>query len=113
MTCTSDRPGRLRASGPCSSLVTSKSILGVTTRPVKLFRRSRCGTLLVMTVTSCAPNEESKPAPMPLLPVPSFVNTWDGARGSDLLLDPAAARDWMTQAGIWSAERAPDPAELH
>src|SRR3989440_1848115 len=112
-TCTSDRPGRLRASGTCSSLVTSKSILEVTTRPVKPFRQSRCGTLLVMTVPSWVPNEEIKPAPMPLLLVQSFVNTWDGDRGSDLLLDPAAARDWMTQAGLWSAERAPDPAELH
>jgi predicted RNA-binding Zn ribbon-like protein len=66
-----------------------------------------------MTVPSWVPNEEIKPAPMPLLTVQSFVNTWDGDRGSDLLLDPEAARDWMTQAGIWSAERAPDPAELH
>src|SRR2546429_7117245 len=66
-----------------------------------------------MTVPSWVPNEEIKPAPMPLLLVQSFVNTWDGDRGSDLLLDPAAARDWMTRAGLWSAERAPDPAELH
>jgi predicted RNA-binding Zn ribbon-like protein len=66
-----------------------------------------------MTVPSWVPNEEIKPAPIPLLLVQSFVNTWDGDRRSDLLLDPAAARDWMTQAGLWSAERAPDPAELH
>ena len=57
--------------------------------------------------------EESKPAPMPLLLVQSFVNTWDGDHGSDLLLDPATAREWLTAAGLWSAERAPDPAELH
>jgi predicted RNA-binding Zn ribbon-like protein len=50
---------------------------------------------------------------MPLLLVQSFVNTWDGDHGSDLLLDPAAARDWLTGAGLWSAQRAPDPAELH
>ena len=50
---------------------------------------------------------------MPLLLVQSFVNTWDGDHGSDLLLDPSAARNWMTQAGLWSAERPPDPAELH
>ena len=66
-----------------------------------------------MTVPSWVPNEEVKPAPMPLLLVQSFVNTWDGDHGSDLLLDPAAARDWLTEAGLWSAERAPDPAELH
>jgi predicted RNA-binding Zn ribbon-like protein len=62
---------------------------------------------------SWVPGEESKPAPMPLLLVQSFVNTWDGDHGSDLLLDPAAARDWLTDAGLWSSERAPDPTELH
>jgi|SRR5215472_4356780 len=66
-----------------------------------------------MTVPSWVPGDEIKPAPMPLLLVQSFVNTRDGDRGSDLLLDPAAARDWLTQAGLWSAERAPEPAELH
>ncbi len=66
-----------------------------------------------MTVPSWVPGEEIKPAPMPLLLVQSFVNTWDGDHGSDLLLDPAAARDWLTEAGLWSAQRAPGPAELH
>jgi Putative stress-induced transcription regulator len=45
--------------------------------------------------------------------VQSFVNTWDGDNGSDLLLDPADTRDWLTGAGLWNAQRAPDPAELH
>ncbi len=66
-----------------------------------------------MSVPSWVPGQETKPAPMPLLLVQSFVNTWDGDDGSDLLLDPAAAREWLTEAGLWSAERAPDPAELH
>ena len=66
-----------------------------------------------MTVPSWVPGEEIKPAPMPLLLVQSFVNTWDGDHGSDLLLDPAAARDWLSQAGMWSDEFAPEPAELH
>jgi predicted RNA-binding Zn ribbon-like protein len=66
-----------------------------------------------MTMPSWVSGEESKPAPMPLLLVQSFVNTWDGDHNSDLLLDPAAARDWLTEAGLWSAERAPGPAELH
>ena len=61
---------------------------------------------------SWVPDQETKPAPMPLLVVQSFVNTWDGDHGSDLLLDPAAARDWLNRAGLWSADRAPDPAEL-
>jgi len=67
---------------------------------------------MAMTVRSWVPAEEAKPAPMPLLLVQSFVNTWDGDRGSDLLLDPTAAWAWLTQAGLWTAERAPEPAEL-
>jgi predicted RNA-binding Zn ribbon-like protein len=66
-----------------------------------------------MTAPSWVPDQEIKPAPMPLLLVQSFVNTWDGDNHSDLLLDPSAARDWLTAAGLWSADRAPDPAELH
>jgi predicted RNA-binding Zn ribbon-like protein len=71
------------------------------------------GKLNAMTMPSWVPGVESKPAPMPLLLVQSFVNTWDGDHNSDLLLDPVAAREWLTEAGLWSAERAPDPAELH
>ena len=66
----------------------------------------------LMSIPSWVPDQETKPAPMPLLVVQSFVNTWDGDHGSDLLLDPAAARDWLNRAGLWSADRAPDPAEL-
>jgi predicted RNA-binding Zn ribbon-like protein len=66
-----------------------------------------------MTAPPWVPGEETKPAPMPLLLVQSFVNTWDADHDSDLLLDPAAARDWLTGAGLWSAQRAPEPAELH
>ncbi len=73
----------------------------------------RSGSLLVMTMPSWVPDVETKPAPMPLLLVQSFVNTWDGDHGSDLLLDPASARRWLTEAGLWSAERLPEPAELH
>jgi predicted RNA-binding Zn ribbon-like protein len=69
--------------------------------------------LSIMTMPPWVSADESKPAPMPLLLVQSFVNTWDGDRNSDLLLDPATARDWLAEAGLWTAERAPDPAELH
>ena len=68
--------------------------------------------MLAVTTPSWVPGEETKPAPMPLLLVQSFVNTWDADHGRDLLLDPAAARDWLTSAGLWSADRALDPAEL-
>src|SRR5437763_11220759 len=65
-----------------------------------------------MTMPPWVPGQETKPAPMPLLLVQSFVNTWDGDEGSDLLLDPATARGWLTAAGLWHAHRAPEPAEL-
>jgi predicted RNA-binding Zn ribbon-like protein len=65
-----------------------------------------------MSMPSWVPGQETKPAPMPLLLVQSFVNTWDGDHGSDLLLDPAAARGWLAAAGLWHADRAPEPAEL-
>ena len=66
-----------------------------------------------MTMPPWVPGQETKPAPMPLLLVQSFVNTWDGDHRSDVLLDPPAARDWLTAAGLWDAGRAPEPAELH
>jgi predicted RNA-binding Zn ribbon-like protein len=66
-----------------------------------------------MTVPSWMPPQEVKPAPMPLLLVQAFVNTWDGDQRSDLLLEPAAARGWLASAGLWAASRPPDPAELH
>src|ERR1700749_3834886 len=66
-----------------------------------------------MTAPPWVPDQEIKPAPMPLLLVQSFVNTWAGADASDRLLAPAAARGWLTGAGLWSIKRAPDPAELH
>ena len=68
--------------------------------------------MLVMTIPSWVPEQETKPAPMPLLLVQSFVNTWDGDHGSDLLLEPATARDWLTRTGLWNADHPPTPAEL-
>ena len=65
-----------------------------------------------MTMPSWVPGQEAKPAPMPLLLVQSLVNTCDADHGSDLLLDPPAAHGWLTAAGLWHADRAPDPAEL-
>ena len=65
-----------------------------------------------MTMPPWVPGQETKPAPMPLLLVQSFVNTWDGDHRSDLLLDPAAARGWLAAAGLWQASRTPEPAEL-
>ena len=41
-----------------------------------------------MALPSWVPDDETKPAPMPLLVVQSFVNTWEGDSGTDLLADP-------------------------
>ena len=64
-----------------------------------------------MNLTTLAHSQESKPAPMPLLLVQAFVNTWDGERGTDLLLEPASASSWLTEAGLWQG--TPDAAGLY
>jgi predicted RNA-binding Zn ribbon-like protein len=49
---------------------------------------------------SWVPDIETKPAPMPLLVVQSFVNTWEGDTGVDLLEDPVAGPSWLEEAGL-------------
>ena len=56
---------------------------------------------------------ESKPAPMPLLLVQAFVNTWDRDNGQDALLEPDDAQQWLGQAGLIPRDEIPDPAGLH
>src|SRR6516165_6320825 len=53
-----------------------------------------------MVLPGWVPEMESKPAPMPLLLVQSFVNTWDGDTGIDLLGDQASAEAWLREAGL-------------
>lgn len=55
---------------------------------------------------------ENKPAPGDLLLVQAFVNTWDGDRRTDVLLDPAAARAWLADAGMWNRPGTPGLDEL-
>ena len=43
---------------------------------------------------------ESKPAPMPLLQVQAFLNTRDVEEATDLLAEPAPAREWLLDAGL-------------
>lgn len=43
---------------------------------------------------------ETKPAPMPLLVVQSFVNTWESDTGVDLLADPDEGPRWLQEAGL-------------
>ena len=43
---------------------------------------------------------ESKPAPRPLLRVQAFLNTRDVEEATDLLAEPAPAREWLIDAGV-------------
>ena len=53
-----------------------------------------------MSLPAWVPDLETKPAPMPLLLVQSFVNTWEGDSGVDLLADPEAGLRWLEEAGL-------------
>ncbi len=46
---------------------------------------------------------ETKPAPMPLLLVQAFVNTFEADTNTDLLREPDTARHWFTAAGLAGA----------
>ena len=62
----------------------------------------------VMALPSWVPDDETKPAPMPLLVVQSFVNTWEGDSGTDLLADPASAGPWLRDAGLLDSAEVED-----
>jgi predicted RNA-binding Zn ribbon-like protein len=51
-------------------------------------------------VPTWVPDIETKPAPMPLLVVQSFVNTWESDTGVDLLADPHGGPRWLHEAGL-------------
>ena len=54
-----------------------------------------------MSTPSWAPEDETKPAPMPLRLLQSFVNTWEGDSGVDLLADAeAGAPRWLQDTGL-------------
>ncbi len=53
-----------------------------------------------MPLPTWVPADETKPAPMPLLVVQSFVNTWEADSGVDLLTDPVAGPQWLEQTGL-------------
>jgi predicted RNA-binding Zn ribbon-like protein len=52
------------------------------------------------TQPTWVPDIETKPAPMPLLVVQSFVNTWESDTGVDLLADPDEGPRWLQDAGL-------------
>ncbi len=55
---------------------------------------------------------ESKPAPMPLLRVQAFLNTRDVEEATDLLAEPAPAREWLIDAGLIGGQSAVTAADL-
>jgi predicted RNA-binding Zn ribbon-like protein len=61
---------------------------------------------------SWVPGDEVKPAPLPLLLVQSFVNTWETGSGADLLGDPVSAARWLVDAGLAEVGVAGDKASL-
>jgi predicted RNA-binding Zn ribbon-like protein len=58
------------------------------------------------------PGTENKPAPMPLLRVQAFVNTYDVEDETDLLADRETARPWLTDAGLLAARANLGEADL-
>jgi predicted RNA-binding Zn ribbon-like protein len=58
------------------------------------------------------PGSEAKPAPMPLLLVQSFINTLDLEEQTDVLADPARARDWLVATRLLEPGAPVSAAEL-
>src|ERR1700683_3034852 len=66
-----------------------------------------------MTLPSWYPfAEERKPAPMPLLLVQAFLNTWYFEGDSDLLSDRETARPWLVDAQLLPRTATVTAAEL-
>ena len=62
-----------------------------------------------MALPAWVPENETKPAPMPLLVVQSFVNTWEADAATDLLGDPEAAARWPLRRGLLGGPAADEP----
>jgi predicted RNA-binding Zn ribbon-like protein len=56
--------------------------------------------------------DEAKPAPMPLLLIQAFVNTFEADSNSDLLREPDTAQSWFAAAGLLGAETALGSEEM-
>jgi predicted RNA-binding Zn ribbon-like protein len=65
-----------------------------------------------MSLPPWVSSEEDKPAPMPMLLVQAFVNTWDADRGTDLLLHADSAQAWMREAGLIGPGTTLAPTDL-
>lgn len=55
---------------------------------------------VAVALPTWVPEIETKPAPMPLLLVQSFVNTYEADTGVDLLGDLETGRTWLTETGL-------------
>jgi predicted RNA-binding Zn ribbon-like protein len=55
---------------------------------------------MTTAVPSWVPDIETKPAPMPLLLVQAFVNTWESDTDVDLLADPEGGQRWLEASGL-------------
>jgi predicted RNA-binding Zn ribbon-like protein len=82
--------------------MTIKPIMKVMPRPVNPYLLVTPGSMGPVTAPPAwVPDGETKPAPMPLLVVQSFVNTWEADAGTDLLGDDdAVALAWLREAGL-------------
>jgi predicted RNA-binding Zn ribbon-like protein len=56
-----------------------------------------------MSLPSWAPQDEPKPAPIPLLLVQAFVNSFEADTDTDLLREPETAQSWLAAAGLAGA----------
>jgi predicted RNA-binding Zn ribbon-like protein len=65
-----------------------------------------------MSLPTWVSPDETKPAPMPLLLVQAFVNTFEADRDSDLLREPDTAQNWFAAAGLAHAETVLGHEEL-
>jgi predicted RNA-binding Zn ribbon-like protein len=61
-------------------------------------------TLPIVSLPPWVPHIETKPAPMPLLLVQAFVNTYEADADTDLLREPEPASGWLTSAGLLAPE---------
>jgi len=57
-------------------------------------------------------DDESKPAPQPLLLIQSLVNTIELPDGADRLADPADARPWLVDNGLLPPRAEPTAGDL-
>jgi predicted RNA-binding Zn ribbon-like protein len=65
-----------------------------------------------VTLPSWAHPQETRAAPLPLLLVQAFVNTWQAETGTDLLARPDSAAPWLREAGLIGPDAVVPPAGL-